>query len=357
MEELTALGRFQVTKVRQSRISEVDFNHLGFGKVFSDHMLEVDFKDGRWLEPRLHPFQPLTLSPANAALHYGQTIFEGIKAYRDLKGHPQIFRPHENFLRFNLSADRMAMPGIPEEIFLEGMKQLVSLDRNWIPSAPGCSLYIRPLLFATDEVIGVKPSERYKFLILTSPAGPYFNKPIKLFIQDKYVRAFPGGVGYAKTAGNYAASLKPTQEVRELGYDQILWTDGMEHRYLQECGTMNLFAILGNTAVTPDLEQGTILAGVTRSSVISLLEEQGLSVEERPLAIEEILDGHRDGNLKEFFGTGTAAGVASVEQLAYRDLVLSLDYRNWIIAPRVLRDLEDIKLGRVPDRFGWNTPV
>jgi branched-chain amino acid aminotransferase len=354
MEAITSFTEIKVTKIRESRIKEVDFEHLVFGKEYADHMLVADYNRGNWHNVEIIPFQKLSISPSIAALHYGQSIFEGIKAYKNQQGEPMIFRPYDNWERFNISADRMAMPGVPEEIFIEGMKKLVSLDRNWIPAVPGCSLYIRPFMFATDEFIGVKVADTYKFIIINSPAGPYFNKPIKLCIQDKYVRAFPGGTGFAKTAGNYGACMKPTQEVKEMGYDQILWTDGFEHKYLQECGTMNLFVIIGNTAITPDLSQGTILAGVTRSSAITLLEEQGLQVEERSISIDEVLTAHRNGSLKEIFGTGTAASVAFIEELAYHKEIIKFDPANWKVAPRLLKDMNDIKTGKVPDRFGWN---
>ncbi|HEY6083354.1 MAG TPA: branched-chain amino acid aminotransferase [Chitinophagaceae bacterium] len=346
-----------VQKTTRSRRSEVDFSHLGFGKEFADHMLTADFEDGEWKDAKIVPFQPLTISPANATLHYGQSIFEGIKAYKDPQGNPTIFRPDMNFKRFRKSAERLAMPPVPEEIFLEGMKQLVSLDRDWIPDGAGCSLYIRPFIFATDEMIGVKPSEKYKFMIINSPAGPYYGKPVKLFVQEKYVRAFPGGVGAAKTSGNYAASLQPTEIIKKMGYDQILWTDGHEHKYLQECGTMNVFVIIGNKALTPDLSQGTILAGVTRDSVIQLLGDRGIVVEERPVSIAEILEADKNGTLKELFGTGTAASISFVEEITYRDHTIKFDLSKWQVSPSILKELDAIHTGKTADKRGWNVSV
>ena len=239
-------------------------------------MLEADYEDGEWKTVEIKPYQPLLLSPSLAALHYGQAIFEGIKPLKIQAGEAQIFRPYENFKRFNISAERMEMPKIPEEIFIEGMKQLVKLDENWIPAKPHHSLYIRPFMFGSDEMIGVKPSDKYKFMIILSPTGPYHSAPMRIYVEEKYVRAVPGGVGFAKTAGNYAAAMHATAEAKRKGYDQVLWTDASEHKYVQECGMMNIFFIIGNKAITPDLNEGTILAGVTRESVIQLLAGSGI---------------------------------------------------------------------------------
>lgn len=353
-EPASAGAKLPVQKVARSRRNEVDFSHLAFGKEFADHMLTADFEDGEWKNAQIVPFGNLSLSPANMAIHYGQSIFEGIKAYKDPQGNPLIFRPDMNYERFRRSAERMAMQPVPKELFLDGMKQLVSLDRDWIPEGEGCSLYIRPFLFAMDEAIGVKPSSSYKFMIINSPAGPYFGKPVRLYVQEKYVRAFPGGVGSAKNAGNYGAVLYPTLEIQKLGYDQILWTDGLEHKYLQECGTMNLFVIIGDKALTPDLSQGTILAGVTRNSVIRLLQEKGLQVEERPVSIEEVVEAHRQGTLKEVFGTGTAASIAYIAELASKDFSVRFDHSTWEVAPWLLKELNDIRTGKVADKWGWN---
>ena len=224
-------------------------------------------------------------------------FFEGIKAYKDQQGNAYIFRPQDNFRRFNISAERMQMPQVPEEIFMEGMRQLVALDKNWIPAKEDHSLYIRPFMFSSDEVIGVRPSENYKFLIILSPTGPYYNMPMRIYVEEKYVRAVPGGVGYAKTAGNYGAAMYATAEAKKLGYDQVLWTDAIDHKYVQEIGTMNVFFIIGKKAITPDLQSGTILDGVTRSSAIVLLNEMGFQVEEQPISIDEITDAYKAGSL------------------------------------------------------------
>ncbi len=352
-----AVPEIQIQKTERSRLAELDFDHLPFGKFFSDHMLEAEYADGVWKNARIIPFQHVSISPALAAIHYGQAIFEGIKAYRDQEGRAFIFRPLDNFSRFNISAERMQMPAVPESLFIEGMKQLVHLDRNWIPEREDHSLYIRPFMFATDEVIGVRPSDTYKFIIILSPTGPYYSTPMRIYVEEKYVRAVPGGVGYAKAAGNYGAAMYATAKARQQGYDQVLWMDAFEHRYVQEIGTMNVFFIIGNTAITPGLEQGTILDGVTRHSTITLLKEMGISVEERPLPIEEITEAYKNGMLHEVFGTGTAATISYIRELRYQDFVMEFDTESWKTAPLLKKWLTDIRESRRPDKYGWMLPV
>jgi branched-chain amino acid aminotransferase len=249
------------------------------------------------------------------------------------------------------------MPTVPEEIFMEGMKQLVALDKNWIPAKPDHSLYIRPFMFSSDEVIGVKPSDNYKFLNILSPTGPYYVAPMRLYVEEKYVRAVPGGVGYAKTAGNYGAAMYATAQAKKLGYDQVLWTDAHEHKYIQEAGTMNVFFIIGDKAITPDLEAGTILAGVTRSSVITLLKDAGLTLEERPINIDEVMDAYKTGTLREVFGTGTAATISFIKELRYKDFVMNFDTTRWEVAPNIKQWLTDIREGRREDTYGWMVKV
>lgn len=316
-------------------------------------MLEADFENKEWKNVEIKPYQPLVLDPSLAVLHYGQAIFEGIKAYKDSAGKSFIFRPQDNFRRFNVSAQRMQMPTVPEEIFMEGMRQLVAIDSSWIPAKENHSLYIRPFMFSTDEVIGVKPSDSYKFMIILSPTGPYYAHPMRIYVEEKYTRASPGGIGFAKAAGNYGSSMLATAEARKKGYDQVLWTDAFEHKYVQEIGTMNVFFIIGDTAVTPDLENGTILEGVTRSSVIEILKEMGYQVEERALNIDEVIEAYRSGSLKEVFGTGTAATISMIRELKYRDFVMEFDTDSWKISREVKRRLDDIRESRVEDRFGW----
>jgi branched-chain amino acid aminotransferase len=294
------------------------------------------------------------MHPATTFIHYGQSIFEGIKAYKNEQGEALIFRPHDNWKRFNVSAERMGMPAVPEDLFMEGLKELIALDSNWIPSEDGTSLYIRPFMFATDEFIGVKPAEQFTFMIITSPAGPYYSKPVSIYVHDEYTRAFPGGIGYTKAAGNYGASMYPTMKVREMGYDQILWTDAVEHKWVQEIGTMNVFFVIGDKVVTPDLVGGTILAGVTRMSVLTLLKEKGIAVEERPISILELEEAYKQGQLKEAFGTGTAASIAPIGSLTYQKHLMELpDVATWEIANWLKTALNDIRYGRVADTHNW----
>ena len=280
-------------------------------------------------------------------------FFEGIKAYKDQQGNAYIFRPRDNFLRFNISAERMQMPQVPEEIFMEGMRQLVVLEKNWIPAKDDHSLYIRPFMFSSDEVIGVRPSDNYKFLIILSPTGPYYNMPMRIYVEEKYVRAVPGGVGFAKTAGNYGAAMYATAEAKKLGYDQVLWTDAIEHKYVQEIGTMNVFFIIGKKAITPDLQSGTILDGVTRSSAIVLLKEMGFQVEERSISIDEITDAYKAGSLEEVFGTGTAATISLIKELRYKDFIMQFNVDKWKTAPTIKKWLNDIREGRRKDKYEW----
>ncbi len=343
----------QVTKTSKSRLSEIDFDNLPFGKHFSDHMLEVDFANGEWKKVTIRPFQHLNVSPALAAIHYGQAIFEGIKAYKDREGHPFIFRPLDNFRRFNASAERMNMPVVPEEIFVEGMRRLVEMDKDWIPMKSDYSLYIRPFMFATDEVIGVKSSDTYKFMILLSPTGPYYSAPMRIYVEEKYTRAARGGVGFAKAAGNYGASMLATAEAKRQGYDQVLWTDSVEHKYIQECGTMNVFFVIGKKVLTPDLESGTILEGVTRDSAIEVLRQEGYTVEEAPIHIDDVVRAYQAGDLKEVFGTGTAATISMIKELKYEDFSMKFDTDSWTVAPTVKRVLTEIREGRKKDTRGW----
>ena len=350
---MVAAMEILITKAERSKLQEMELENSPFGRHFTDHMLEADFENGEWKNVEIKPFQPLLLNPSLAALHYGQAIFEGIKAYKDQQGNAYIFRPHDNFRRFNISAERMQMPQVPEEIFMEGMRQLVVLDKNWIPAKEDHSLYIRPFMFSSDEVIGVRPSENYKFLIILSPTGPYYNMPMRIYVEEKYVRAVPGGVGFAKAAGNYGAAMYATAEARKIGYDQVLWTDAIEHKYVQEIGTMNVFFVIGKKAITPDLQSGTILDGVTRSSAIVLLKEMGFQVEERPISIDEITDAYKAGTLQEVFGTGTAATISLIKELRYKEFVMQFDVDKWKTAPTLKKWLSDIREGKRKDKYEW----
>jgi len=350
---MVASAGFKITRTEHSKLQSLSLDNLPFGRYFTDHMLEADYEDGQWKNIEIKPYQSLVFDPSLIALHYGQAIFEGIKAYKKVNGEASIFRPGDNFHRFNISAQRMEMPTVPEDIFMEGLKQLLRLDINWIPDKPDHSLYIRPLMFASDEMIGVRPSSKYKFLIILSPTGPYYAAPMRIYVEEKYVRAVPGGVGFAKNAGNYGAAMYPSAEAKRKGYDQVLWMDAFEHKYVQECGTMNVFFIIGNKAITPDLESGTILAGVTRDSVIQLLAEQGLKVEERALGIDEIVSAYKKGELAEVFGTGTAATISMIRELKYKDFVMNFDTNTWTISPKIKTRMAAIKHGDAPDIYNW----
>jgi branched-chain amino acid aminotransferase len=342
-----------IQKVETSKLNSMSLENIPFGKYFTDHMLEADFEDGEWKNIEIKPYQPLLLEPSTAALHYGQAIFEGIKAYKDADGHPYIFRPLDNFKRFNISAERMQMPTVPEEIFMEGMRLLIDIDKNWIPNQEDHSLYIRPFMFSSDPVIGVKPSEKYKFMIILSPTGPYYNKPMRIYVEEKYTRAAPGGIGYAKAAGNYGASMLATAEAKKKGYDQVLWTDAFEHKYVQEIGTMNVFFIVGNKALTPSLEMGTILGGVTRDSAMTILREMGYEVVEKGISIDELIEAHKAGELKEVFGTGTAATITLIRELRYKEYVMEFDVDEWKTAPDLKKRLNDIRYSKTADPYGW----
>jgi len=342
-----------ITRVEHSKLNDLNLDNIPFGRFFTDHMLEADYVNGEWTNVEIKPYQPLVIDPSMAALHYGQAIFEGVKAYKDEQGNAFVFRPYDNFQRFNLSAQRMNMPEVPKHIFIDGLKSLLELDKDWIPARPDHSLYIRPFMFSTDYVLGVHTSQTYKFMILLSPTGPYYSAPMRIYVEEKYTRAAPGGVGYAKAAGNYGASMLATAEAKKKGYDQVLWTDAYEHKFLEEIGTMNVFfAFKDKKIVTPALD-GTILDGITRNSVICLLEEMGYRVEQRKISIDELQQEHEAGNLLEVFGSGTAATISFIKELRYKDYVMEFDTAAWQIAPAVKHNLNDIREGRVDDRFGW----
>ena len=350
---MVAAMDIKVTKAERSKLNDLELENLPFGKYFTDHMLEAEYENGKWVNVEIKPYQPLVLDPSLAALHYGQSIFEGIKAYKDAGGAAFIFRPYDNFRRFNLSAARMNMPEVPEEIFIEGMRQLIALDQNWIPAKKDHSLYIRPFMFATDQLLGVRPSQTYKFLIILSPTGPYFAKPMKIAVEERYTRAAPGGVGFAKNAGNYGGSLLAATIAQQQGYDQVLWTDAFEHKWLQEVGMMNVFFVIDNIAITPSLEEETILNGVTRNSVATILLDMDVKVEERRINIDEVIAAHKEGRLQEVFGTGTAATIAMIQKLKYRDYVMEFDESNWKLSARVKQKMNDIRERKVPDTYNW----
>lgn len=342
-----------ITKTKRSKLLDINLENIPFGKYFTDHMLVADYINDSWTNLEIKPFQPLLMEPSLVALHYGQAIFEGMKAYKDRQGNAFIFRPQDNFQRFNTSAVRMCMPEVSEEIFMEGLRQLIEIDKDWIPAKENHSLYIRPLMFASDVTLGVKPSDTYKFIIMLSPTGPYYAEPMKIAVEEKYTRAAPGGVGFSKNAGNYGGSMMAAAIARQAGYDQVLWTDAFEHKWLQEVGMMNVFFVINGVVVTPSLSDGCILAGVTRSSAITLLQEMGLKVEERKINIEELMAAHKKGVLEEAFGTGTAATIAMIKELKYKDEIMQFDLNQWKTAPLLKKWITDIREGRREDKYGW----
>jgi len=344
----------KTTRVENSRINQVDWDNLPFGKVFSDHMLVMDYKDGAWQAAEILPFQALELHPATSAIHYGQSIFEGMKANKTEGGEVLIFRPELNAKRFAESCARMCMPEVPEELFLDLVKKMVDFDRDWIPTKEGDSLYIRPFMFATDDFIGIKPSETYKFIIFTCPVGAYYAQPVRVKIEEYYTRAVEGGVGRAKTAGNYGASLYPAKLAQEKGFHQLVWTDAKEHKYIEESGTMNIVFIIDGVLVTPSEDTDTILRGVTKRSVVDIATEWGIPVEERKVSVQEIVDGLRNGKVTDAFGAGTAATIAQISVIGYKDEIFELpSVESRDISNRIMKHLNGIKSGLNEDKHGW----
>lgn len=346
-----------VTKTTNSKLSNLDFQNIPFGQTFSDHMFVADYFDGQWQDFRIVPFDYFPMHPASMVLHYGQAIFEGMKASKSVDGRPLLLRPEEHAKRINASARRMSMQEFPEDIFVEALHQLVAIDQAWIPPLPGSALYIRPFMIANDEFIGVKPSQRYKFIIFTGPVGPYYPKPVRLLAETKYIRAAQGGTGDAKAAGNYAGSLLPARLALEKGFDQVLWLDAKEFKYVQEAGTMNLFFVIDNKVVTPDLS-GTILPGITRDSFLTILKAKNIEVEERPITIDEVYEAHANGTLQEAFGSGTAAVVAHVADIQYEGKLISLPpLEDRKVGNMLKKTIDDLRAGTIEDTFNWLVPV
>lgn len=346
----------EVIRRPESRISEVDFNNLPFGKIFSDHMLVAHYSNGAWEKPVIQPYADITMSPATSMIHYGQSIFEGLKAFRN-NDEVLIFRADRNWERMCASAVRMCMPEIPRDIFMDGLRQLIDLDRNWVPNDQDSSLYIRPFMFATDPLLGVKPSDSYTFMIITSPVGPYYAKPLHLKVETKFTRAAMGGVGAVKAAGNYAGALYPAKLAQQQGIDQLIWTDAKEHKYLEEAGTMNMMVVIDDVLVTPSLTS-TILGGVTRESFLALTRDAGYDVQERPISVQEVITAVEEGRLSELFGVGTAATIAHVDRLTWEDQTYTLPpVEGRKISIEIGDRLLHIKKGQAADPFGWNMRI
>ncbi len=339
--------------VKKSKLSQVDFSNMEFGKVYSDHMFVADYRDGEWEDFRIEPYDLLSFTPGSAILHYGQSVFEGLKAYKGQKGDILVFRPERNARRLNKSAERLCIPPISEEIFMQGLVELLKVDKDWVPDLANTSLYIRPYIFALDEYIGIRPSDTYKFIIFTCPVGAYYSKPLKVKIETKYSRSVHGGTGYAKAAGNYAGSLYPAMLAQKDGYDQLIWTDGASHKYIEEAGTMNVMFKMDNKLITASTND-TVLSGITRDSVLTIARDWGIEVEERALSVEELVSDLKSGKVEEAFGTGTAATITTIETIGHNG-------NNYHLPPtddqsfstKVLKELNDIRTGKKEDKRGW----
>ncbi len=343
----------KVTRTKQSRLGKVNFKNIPFGKTFSDHMFIADYKNGKWGNLQIRPFGRLPMHPANVAIHYGQSIFEGMKASKTHENEVILLRPEMHTQRLNASARRMCMAEIPHELFMRGLEMLLDIDRDWVPTHAGSSLYIRPVLFATDETVGVHASHNYRLIIMTGPVGPYYPKPLNLLAESHYIRAAHGGVGEAKTAGNYAASLLPTHLANQKGFDQIMWLDANEHKYVQEAGTMNLFFVINGVVVTPQTD-GAILKGITRDTFLHILKAKNIPYETRTVSIDEIKAAHAAGTLQECFGAGTAAVVSQIASFTHLDQTYTLpSVENRPIATMLKAELEGLRNGSVRDTFGW----
>jgi branched-chain amino acid aminotransferase len=342
----------KITKTKNSKLQTTDFENLGFGKVFSDHMLICDYKNGSWGEPEIVPFQPMSLMPSAKIFHYGQSIFEGMKAYKDNASNTWLFRPVENFIRLNKSAKRLAIPEIPKNIFFDGLKELLKIDNDWIPNLDGCSLYIRPIVFATGEGFHASPADSYRFLIATAPSGPYFSGQVKVLIEEKYSRSANGGVGFAKAGGNYAGQFYPTQLAIEKGYNQVIWTDDNTHEYIEEAGAMNIFVRINDTLITGPTSD-RILDGVTRKSIIDIANKEGIPVEIRKFKVSEIIEASKNNTLKEMFGAGTAAVISPISVFGFRNKDYKLPEIENSYATTLKKLITDIQTNKTNDEFGW----
>ncbi|PVW14544.1 branched-chain amino acid aminotransferase [Marixanthomonas spongiae] len=345
-----------VEKIKKSKLDQVDFDNLTFGKNFTDYMFECDYKDGKWQNPTIKPYGNLELSPATKVFHYGQAVFEGMKAYKDDQGEVFLFRPEDNFKRINISSKRMAIPEFPREFFFEALHTLVQLDKDWVQPGEGNSLYIRPFAMATEVGVSAAPSDEYKFMIIMAPAQAYYTGDVRVVIAEQFSRSADGGVGFAKAAGNYGAQFYPTNLAREKGFQQVIWTDAKEHKYLEEAGTMNVFFRIGDTLITAPTSD-RILDGVTRKSVLKLAEHNGIKAEVRRIQVSELVEAAKNGTLKEIFGAGTAAVISPVSAFSYQETVYDIPKQEDSYAKRFKKELMDIQQNRADDPFGWRYPV
>ena len=347
----------KITRTENSKLKDIDFNNIPFGKYTSDHMFVMDFANGQWGDFRIIPYQSLLLDPQSKALQYCQCIFEGMKATMGNDGIPKLLRPDLNIERFNLSAERMCMPPVPSEIFLPALKAIVSSEINWIPKTEGSALYLRPTMIATESSLGVVPSSTYTFYIYAAPVQPYFTKPIKLVTEQTLIRAVPGGTGEAKTGGNYAGSFLAGQRAKQMGFDQIIWLESPAFKKIQEAGMMNLFFVIGDTVLTPKLS-GAVLKGTTRAYFIDILKEKDIKVEVRDIYIDEIIEAHQQGNLKEAFGSGTAAVVSHISEITHGDVCMVLTNGDANAVSKMLYDeINGLRSGVIEDKRNWLVPV
>lgn len=347
----------RIEKIKTPKEKPADETKLGFGHIFTDHMFVMNYDAGQgWHDARIVPYGEISLMPAAMCLHYGQEIFEGLKAYRTADGSIQMFRPQENFKRMNTSAERMVIPQIDEEFVLKALKRLLELEKDWVPHTDGASLYIRPFIFATDPYVGVKPADHYLFMIILSPSGAYYStglNPVKIYVEEKYVRAVRGGTGFAKTAANYAISLKGQDEAHKQDYEQVLWLDGVEQKYIEEVGSMNIFFVIDGEVVTP-LLQGSVLPGITRKSALELCKKWGMKVSERRITIQEVADAYDAGKLDEVFGTGTAAVISPVGHLKWGEKVMEINGNKiGAISQKLYDTMTGMQYGKLPDDMGW----
>lgn len=348
--------KVNITEISTSKINSVDFNHLPFGEVFTDYMLSCEFINGSWQEVTIVPYAPFLMDPSSKVFHYGQAIFEGMKAYKDENNDAWLFRPEENFQRFNKSAIRMAMPEVPEEIFIGGLLQLIDIERDWIKKGLGNTLYIRPFMIATGTGVIASPSDEYRFMILLSPAKSYYSGEVKVIVAEHFSRAANGGIGAAKAAGNYSAQFYPTKLANEKGFQQVIWTDDATHTMLEESGTMNVFFRINDTLLTAPTSE-RILDGITRKSLIAIAERDGISLEIRPVLVSELVEAANNGSLKEIFGAGTAAVVTTINGFSYQDVYYELPKINNSLATELKDKLTAIQYKLAEDSFGWTFKV
>lgn len=352
----TQTNKIEIIKAATTKINEVDFDKLSFGSVFTDHLFECDFKNGEWQKPVIKPYAPFLVDPSTRVFHYGQAIFEGMKAYKDDNNDIWLFRPDENYKRFNNSAARLAMPEVPEEIFMNGLNELLKLDQEWVKKGKGNSMYIRPFMIATGTGVIANPSDEYKFMIILSPVKSYYSGEVKVLIAEHFSRAANGGIGAAKAAGNYAGQFYPTNLANKEGFQQVIWTDDATHTKLEEAGTMNVFFRINDTLLTAPVSE-RILDGVTRKTLIDLAKSEGVNVEVRPVTVSELVEASKNGSLKEIFGAGTAAVVSPISGFSYKDVYYDLPKIENSVALELKEKLTNIQNKLAEDTFGWTVKV